>query len=224
MTLPDDTQRLAIVGKTGTGKTQAAVWHLAQRDFDVMPWIIIDFKGDALIGEIGATEISLTDSIPTEPGLYIVHPIVDDVEGLEAFLWKIWSSGYIGLYIDEGYMINPRSGAFNAILTQGRSKHIPVIMLSQRPTWVSRFVFSEAEFYMIFHLNDENDQKRVTQFMPSRKLEKLPRYQSYYYDVGEDKLITLKPVPKKQAILAQFDAKLKAMQYRAGVEPKRHII
>jgi hypothetical protein len=71
---PTDTQHLSIVGKTGTGKTQAAAWHLSRRSFDVMPWIIINHKRDDLLTSIRAEEIDL-DKVPRKAGLYSLHPL-----------------------------------------------------------------------------------------------------------------------------------------------------
>jgi len=205
--LPNDTQRLAIVGRTGSGKTQAAVWHLSNRSFNKKPWIIYDFKYDKLINEIkGLQEITL-DEIPTKPGLYIVHPLPDDQEKVEAHLWAVWAKENIGVFIDEGYMIG-NSKAFRALLTQGRSKHIPMIILSQRPSWISRFVFSEADFYQVFWLNDIRDRKIVGAFVPFDMHEKLKNYHSIYFDVGNDEIYEWQPVPDKRQILATFDRKL----------------
>jgi DNA helicase HerA-like ATPase len=157
--LPNDTQRIAIVGRTGSGKTYAAAWHLSKRNFDTMPWIIFDFKYDPLLQNLGAIELPL-GTLPDKPGLYIVHPFPDDKEGIDNYLWQIWKHENIGVFIDEGYMVGD-SSAFRAILTQGRSKRIPMIILSQRPVWLSRFVFSEADFFQVFQLNILNDRMQI---------------------------------------------------------------
>lgn len=208
MRLPDDTQRIVIVGRNGTGKTQAGVWHLAQQNYNVMPWVIFNWKRDKLIGQIyGAKEISLTDS-PDEPGIYTVCPTPDQYEEVEAFLWACWQRENIGIYIDEGYMLaNGRqySPAYRAIQTQGRSKHIPTITLSQRPVAMDRFVFSETNFYQIFALNDKSDRKRITEWVPGYDANQtLPEFHSWYYDIDKNALCILKPVPSAKDILASF--------------------
>lgn len=207
MRLPTDTQRLTIVGRTGSGKTQAAVWHLSLRSWDTKPWIVYDYKMDELINSVEGVRHIDTSEIPKHPGIYCVHPHPDDIEAVQQQLWKIWERENIGIYVDEGYMIctgtmpNP---AFRSILTQGRSKHIPVIILSQRPVWLDRFVFSESDFYQVFALNDARDRRTISAFAPADFAERLPDYHSFYYDVGADKIIVLKPVPKKQDILDAF--------------------
>lgn len=205
--LPTDQQRIAIVGRTGSGKTRAGMWHLSQRDFHNMRWVIVDYKGDDLIAASPAQEIDFTKPIKKtmrENGLYVIRPLpeVDD-EDVELFLRQIWMTGNTGVYVDEGYML-PDGVSLRGLLTQGRSKHIPMIILSQRPVWMSRFVFSEADFYQLFHLNDKRDKQSIGAFMPEKAKGRLPDYHSWYYDVGKDDLVTLGPVPDDKGILAGF--------------------
>ena len=209
MRMPDDSQRLAIMGKTGSGKTQAAKWHLSERNFDQMPWIIYDFKQDQLVNSIpGLRELDL-DTLPVDPGVYIVHPLPSDQDAVEAHLWGVWDKGRIGVYVDEGYMMGRDNPGFNALLTQGRSKTIPMIICSQRPAWITRFLFSESDFYQVFYLNDRRDQKTVGEFIKPDLLEdRLPEFHSYYYDVGDDALTVLKPVPENSVLDETFRARL----------------
>lgn len=216
ITLPNDTQRLSIVGATGSGKTIAALWHLSLRDFDVMPWIIYDFKYDASINDIeGVQTLDLDAPLPEHPGIYVVHPGPHETDLVEQQMWKIWQRGSIGIYIDEGYMVSDGSRvnkAFRAILTQGRSKRIPLIVLSQRPVWMDRFVFSESEFFQIFRLQHQKDLKTVNEFIPFDLSKRLPEYQSYYYDVMTNKIVVLKPIPDPDRILDTIEAKLKKIR------------
>lgn len=201
--LPDDTKRLVIIGRTGSGKTYAGIWHLSLRDWTREKWIIFDFKGDPSLALLPARPLTFAQ-LPTEPGLYILRPLPNQDAEVNDYLWRVWRAGNIGLYFDEGYMV-AKSDALDAILTQGRSKHIPVIILSQRPVWLSRFAFSEAEFYQTFSLNDIRDRKTVTAFQPAEVGEnRLPEFNSHYYDVGRDTLNTLGPVPTLASLLPRF--------------------
>lgn len=210
---PNETQRTAIIGRTGSGKTQAGTWFLSEAPFDRQPYIVVDYKRDRLIGGIDrAREIGLKD-VPKQPGLYVVRPNPADDEAVENWLWKIWAHEKIGLYIDEGYMLpmGPK-GAFTSILTQGRSKKIPVLCLSQRPVFLSRFVFSEADFFAVFQLNDSEDAKTAQRYIPRDRLnirDELPDYHFYWFDVAKRGAFHMQPVPRDDAILQRFEDRLK---------------
>jgi hypothetical protein len=220
MRFPDDTQRISIVGRTGSGKTVAAVYHLSMADFDVMPWIVYDFKRDKLLSEIGeleGTEHIDTNFVPKRPGIYFVHPHPDDADLVQSQMWKIWAQENTGVYVDEGYMVcgpTNSNSAFRSLLTQGRSKHIPLIVLSQRPVWLDRFVFSESDFYQLFALNHSGDRKKMMEYIPADLSRPLPEYHSYYHDVATAETVVLKPVPTSDQILDVFDRRLTAMRKR----------
>lgn len=218
MRLPNNKQRILIIGKTGTGKTCGAVWHLSHKDFNKMPWIVLNHKGDDLIDSIeGAKHVDLNYRLkPKDKGLFIYHPIpqVDD-EAVTNLLWSIHSRGNVGVYIDEGYMIPNRDPAIQALLTQGRSKNIPMIILSQRPTWISRFCISEADFFMVFYLADKRDRQTINGFIPVdleslmsspvNTQPQLKKFHSLYYDVGKNEALIIAPVPTDDIILSRFN-------------------
>lgn len=208
--LPKSSDRLTNIGRTGTGKTVAALWHLSRRNLKREPWVAIDTKGDDHINAIeNARHVSL-DFTPDEKskGLYVVHPLPNETEALDVFLWRLWARGDIGIFVDEGYMCDTE--AFQAILTQGRSKGIPVFTNTQRPVWCSRFLFSEGTFIQCFGLNDKRDRQTVESFVPvgAEEIRKLKKYHSFYYDVGEDRLWKFAPVPPVEEIIGRIDEQL----------------
>ncbi len=220
MNLPDNTKRISIIGRTGSGKTVIAVWHLSKANFDEVPWIVYDFKRDSLLGKVGAlkgTEHIDTSVIPSKPGIYFVHPQPDDKDLVERQMWGVWAQENTGVYVDEGYMVcsptNPNR-AFRSLLTQGRSKHIPMIILSQRPVWLDRFVFTESDYYQVLALNHKGDRKIMMEYIPADLSQRLPRFHSYYHDVAEDQTFVVKPVPTSDAILEVFETRLAKMQKR----------
>ena len=221
--LPDRTQRISIIGRNGSGKTQAAAWLLSHAAFDKYPYIVVDYKYDALLNNVPRIkEIGLTSRLPKEPGLYIVHPRPHENEDVEDFLERIWEHESIGVYIDEAHML-PTKGAFQSLLTQGRSKRIPMIVVTQRPAWVSKFVFSEANFFWVFHLNDRQDRKRVEEFVPISMDEPLPRYNGWWYDTDENTIFRLKPVPARTTILETFADRMPRTWF-ARRPPKRRLV
>jgi len=218
--LPNDTQHVLELGRNGSGKTTAGLWHLQMRNFEKMPWVIFDTKGDPDIEKLGrfdgVNHLKITEQ-PGKNGLYIVRPRPDQVDEIEGFLWRVHARNKVGLYFDEGYMVNQRGDALNALLTQGRTKRIPIILLSQRPAWLSRFCFSEASYFQVFSLTDQRDRATVQQFIPKEKANletRLQPFHSIWYDVKRDEACTFSPVPPAEEILDTFRAKLMPRRVR----------
>lgn len=216
MRLPSSKHRVLVNGRTGSGKTQAAVWLLSQANFLSAPWIVLNQKRTKIIDDIPGAQHVKNDFRPKKPGIYIYHHIPDlDDESLEDLLWYAWARGDIGVYTDEGYMINPRSPALNALYTQGREKHIPMITLSQRPTKISRFAVSESDFFMLFHIQDKKDRELVRGYLPvdleplmgieAGRARALPDFHSLYYDVAKNTVEIITPVPREEIILQSFE-------------------
>ena len=207
--LPGDTDRISVCGHTGSGKTIFANWLLSHQPLDRKRWIVIDYKYDDFLNSINKTrELEVDARLPKHPGLYIVHPHPSQEDEVEALLWKIWENGNIGVYIDEAHML-PNKGALKSLLTQGRSKHIPMIVLTQRPAWTSRFVFSEANYYSVFQLVDPEDKKRVRAFINDDLAEPLPEFHSRYHDVRKNRTFLMKPVPPIETIRERIESRLK---------------
>jgi len=216
--LPNNTHRTTVIGKTGSGKTQFSAWLLSTQNFDRQPWIMVDYKHDELLNSIHRVkEIGLGEKLPTlkQPGLYKVHPLPgDDDEAVERWLRKVWLQENVGLFFDEGTLVPgnqaaARGGAFQAILMQGRSKRIPTINVSQRPSGVSRGCFSEADFFAVFYLNTDGDIKRINEFLPSTAMKGLRQdYNCRWYDVGRNELTYFTPAPSADKIREAISSKL----------------
>jgi hypothetical protein len=225
--LPRNDDRTVLVGRTGTGKTVAGLWHLSNYSYEKpkgMPWVIIDFKRDKNINSIDNLQEIDFDYVPTDKddGIFIIHALPADVKGstkeaspVESYLTKLWEREHIGIFIDETYVIGDNTG-LELCLTQGRSKLIPMILCTQRPVWVSRFAFSEASFIQCFALNDDRDLQTVEAFMPIDfgDEEKLGKHQSFYYDIAEDEIFRAAPVPAMPAIREIFAGKLHRKRVR----------
>lgn len=207
--LPGPSDRITITGHTGSGKSQAALWHLSNANFDVRPWIIIDPKGEEKINSIDGLEHVEVGEIPKHPGLYAAHPTQYEAEEADDWYYNILQHGNIGMYFDEAFLCGFGPG-FTTLLIQGRSKRCPAITLNQRPVMVSRFAFSEAQFFQCFPLTDERDYKTMRGFakIPSFEDAPLPEFYSYYYDVRWKRAYKLQPVPKIDAILDRIESKL----------------
>lgn len=224
--VPDNTKRTVVLGRTGAGKTVFAMHLLSGQNWDKQPWVIIDYKSDELIERLEEAYpkyiryLKPSDKPPDRPGLYIMRPLPDDDdEDVERFLKACWAKQDIGIYIDEGYMIAPTSRGLKAILTQGRSRRVPVIALYQRPVYMSRFAVAQADFFAAFEQNDERDLKTTASFVKpaiapnGSKItvySALPQYHCLWYDVGKGHSTVLKPAPSETEILETFGRRLLA--------------
>lgn len=177
-----------------------------------MPWVIIDFKDEDkdIINKIDGVIYLDYDTLPERPGIYMLKPRTSDIHGLFTdWLWMVLEHGNIGLYFDEVFPVGQRNEAFNTIMMQGRSKHIPVIACTQRPANVSTYCFSEATYVMVFDLTRVDDRKRVHSefsFIPTNY--SLPEYHSFYYNVPKKYDDKLGPAPNEREILRKIAAKM----------------
>lgn len=214
--IPGPTTRTTIVGKTGSGKTQAGAFLLSRQSFDLMPWVVLDYKREVLFREIPQIrELRLNQPQNwrslNQPGIFVARPNIGEEEDVEALLWEIWERENCGIFVDEGYMIG-KSNAFIACLTQGRSKQIPMIVLTQRPAWITKFAFSEADYLMIFQLRLPIDRKTVQEYVEADISARLQPHHSYWYDVNRDVVVRLRPVPERDYIVKTFVDRLNALQ------------
>jgi hypothetical protein len=217
MRLPDRRSRTVVIGRTGTGKTVAALWHLSNYSL-VQPWVIFDFKNDEHIDSIENIQHIDFDYIPSkkDDGIFCLHPLPSQQAEVEKYLWKLWARENVGVFCDETFMMGKNNDAFDTLLTQGRSKEVPMILCTQRPVWISRFAFSEASFIQIFDLNDARDIQNIESFTPLSWDEESPlqEHESFYYDIAKDTLIRLRPVPPMKEIRKAFAEKLRPKRVR----------
>jgi hypothetical protein len=214
---PGGDARTVVIGATGSGKTTLGAWLLSHQRFDKRPWIIVDFKGEELFDRVGFPPIQRLKlgKMPGRSGLYLVTPLPSQDEQLEAWLWKIWARGNVGLFVDEAALMPDAGGAWKAIQRQGRSKRIPVIACTQRPVGIDRECFTEASFVSVFRLADERDYKVVSMFTRKAPLgASLPPFHSWWYDVGQDRLLRLSPAPSPAEIAGRVRA---AAPYRFSI-------
>lgn len=206
---PGDGDRTVVVGQTGSGKTWFGVWLLSHQSYHRRPWVVVDYKREDLFRQLGKhafrSILNPNSAPPKKPGLHLIQPLETDDDAMDAFFWRVWSRGGIGLYIDEAMMVPAgRGSALRAILTQGRSLRIPLIALSQRPVEIDRYFFSESQYFAEFFLMDRDDRITLKRYTPIDPDMVPDPFHCYWYDSKQRKLMGLSPVPDSAEFLRRL--------------------
>ena len=162
--------------------------------------------------------------LPKKPGVYVVrHNAREGTAPIVDLLWRVYERSRIGLFLDEATMVpelrgeGNSGGPFQSILSQGRSKEIPVYVLAQRPAFVNKMVFSENNFYSCFKLKLKDDYKKILDDIPEdsrdyRRVWKvntsLPPHWSRWYDAQSNRSFLLRPCPSPNEIVQILAARL----------------
>lgn len=75
----------------------------------------------------------------------------------------VFSTGSWCVFADEGVWLTQHLGLsreLQAFWYQGRTSDLSLVLLAQRPAWVPRAAYSQAEHVFFFHTADREDQKR----------------------------------------------------------------
>ncbi len=105
----------------------------------------------------------------------------------------------IGLCLDELYYLhnNGRAGdGLTGWLTRGRELKQAFLGQTQRPAWISQFLFSEADYICTMTLNLLKDRKTMRDATGQDLLmTEFPERKWYWYDVGKNHLQRYGAVP-----------------------------
>lgn len=187
--------RISICGATGSGKTTFARGVLAASDYH---WLIFNPKLSPAFDRLGGSKVTrLTQSrifTSLERNQYTVlnfpsswtWEYQDELIGL---VCEKFSN--VGICIDELYTLHNGAKAgpgLIGLLTRGRELGQSCIGLTQRPSWISRFVFSEASTIVEFRLSYHEDRKVIYEYTGCKAaLDKRDGHDYLYFDVANDR-------------------------------------
>ena len=207
--VPGPDQRALFVGQNGKGKTVGAV-TLLMPVIGKRPVYVMDTKGDdifsRLVSHFGDNAVLHTrfQDVANERNtpLVVYRPDGKELGDLN-FLDRVcqWFYDRRGcvVYIDEvsqvtGGMTQPKPGFLN-LYTRGRSHGVGVWASSQRPAYVPKIVYTEAQKYYVFFLADKDDRERVAKFThPSLNAQPSKDYGFLFYTPKLDRAIEFGPM------------------------------
>lgn len=165
---------------------------------------MLDFKGEELFAALDLTPWDITQPLPVEPGIYWLRVLPGQESDVSQFFLNCYNTTDILIFTDEGYMLPYQDRWVRACLTQGRSKRIEMITLTQRPVKIDVFFLSEASYMGVFRLNVKDDRKRVSEYMDGLEIPRLPSFHCLWYDVALDDATVFEPVPPARELIEAF--------------------
>lgn len=199
-------ERVVISGRTGSGKTALGAWLLAK---STQHWVILNPKHTAGYKNLpGANVLKGFNVRKMEKSIEKHQFTVINFTGAEAndpmFMDSIISYLHtnfenIGVCVDELYSIHKKGQPGPGLvgwLTRGRELRQSFLGMTQRPAWVSRFVYSEAGAIVGMDLTMKDDRKRLFETTGADGfLKRMDAYYWRWYDVSNDAASFWAPVP-----------------------------
>lgn len=201
-------KRAIIAGRTGSGKSTLANWFLMRspghwlilnpkwtKSYNALPdSVTVDYNG---AGDFKKVEKGIMTSRYTvlQPSSHAAsHDVLDDIVMV---LHERYEG--VGLCVDELYSMHNAGRAGEGLLgwlTRGRELHQSFLGLTQRPSWLTQFLFSESDYIGGMSLGLEDDRKRMVKMTGHAAFERnLPPHFWLWYDAGKHDLRKFGPVP-----------------------------
>lgn len=160
-------ERGFIVGLSGSGKSEVAKRLIPSTGTRV----VIDPKREFQVrGERVINDPSKFRVIEGKLNVYRPHPdLLTDIPSYDEVLRKVYNTGNVFLYLDEVTpLMNGNKGPkyLQVCYQLGRSKGVTSLASTQRPTCISKVLFTEATKFYVFRLNDLNDIRRMASIVP----------------------------------------------------------
>jgi hypothetical protein len=199
-------KRVLLAGRTGSGKSTLGCWLMTRSPGS---WVILNPKWTKAYDQLpdsqtvksldfGKIERSIAQNRFT-----VVNPKPGESNNhtLDAFVAQLHDSySNIGLCCDELYTLHSGGVAGEGLLgwlTRGRELKQSFIGMTQRPKFISKFLFSESDFVGGMTLSIADDRKVMYQNTGNPAfLQKVPERDWLWLDVATDELRFFGPVPK----------------------------
>jgi hypothetical protein len=202
-------KRCLIAGRTGSGKTTLAAWFLSRSR---QHWVILNPKHTALYREMPYSIVHRSfEPKNIARDIKRFKFVILELSGAEAesdymdgiIAWLHSALHNIALCADELYTLHSGGGragsGLTGWLTRGREYQQSFLGLTQRPAWISRFLFSESDLLCEMDLTLEEDRARLYEATgDAHFLDRVRDHRWLCYDVQRDTISLYAPVPPLQ--------------------------
>ena len=210
--LINPSERMLVAGATGYGKTMNLLVQALY--YPTAPVIFLNTKPDETIGifieerapehnALVESHSQLKKTLTNKSAEYIqIIPSASemrDPEDVDEYLQLVYEYGRPALVIiDEVISVHkgilPGIGLIN-LLQRGRSKRMSVIAATQRPARISVSLLTEATKFIVYHLQNPDDRKKLAGYIAEFPIEKkLDKYEFLSYKVGDGSPILHSPI------------------------------
>lgn len=190
-------QRVAIIGKTGSGKSYLIrkVSHQFKRVLFFDP----KHEHGDLKGQTTHTVETTKKVLEKKDNFFIIYQPYDlSPETWNEVCEAVFRKGNMVVVMDEvERWSSPRVVEWHdKIIRMGRTRGIGIIHLIQRPAFIDNYILSESEHFIIFNLNLESDRKKVEGVIGevAEKARDLTAYHFLYYSPLEREARICNPV------------------------------
>lgn len=198
-------KRAIISGRTGSGKSTLGAWFLKRSP---QTWVIFNPKHTKSYSNLEDSIILSSFKQKEFDDAVSKHKFVilnlsgklaeaEFMDGIIDYIHNNYEN--IGICIDELYTIHTNGRAGYGLiewLTRGRELKQSFIGMTQRPAWISRFCYSEADYVIGMDLSLANDRKRLYESTGNDFfLDRVKPQTWLFYNVSEDSIKKYGPVP-----------------------------
>lgn len=160
-----------VVGPRGSGKSTLATYLASGWD----RLVVYEPKGEPASWPPNSQVVRGADAAAAAlPGRVVYIPSRADQADLpgawDRIMARLWDlGGHHGVIVHETQDVAPSNGtraAFSQVIRQGRyPRRIPVVLLTQRPAWISRLALSEPAHVFLFGLRNRDDLRTMAGVM-----------------------------------------------------------